>query len=258
MAPSVAACQIDIATLDVESNLATVERRVRGLPDAVEVAVFPEYALTGFVADGRIDDVALARDGATVERLRRLAATEDTALVVGFVEREGDSLYNTAAYVDPDGGTTGYRKRHLWEGERDVLEAGDDLVIVETPVGTAGLLTCYDLNFVGDSATLADERVDALFVLGAWPGAYSENWRLLLRARALDGVRWVVGAGRTGRREVDDGQVVEYAGRSLVARPDGGIRAALDRRPDDLVVELDPETVAAQREFVGIYDEPNA
>ncbi|MFB6251355.1 MAG: carbon-nitrogen hydrolase family protein [Halobellus sp.] len=256
MAPTVAACQIDVADLDVAANFTTVERRVRGLPESVAVAVFPEYALTGFVADGRIDDVALARDGTPVERLRRLAAAEDTALLVGFVERKGDSLYNAAAYIETDGATTVYRKRHLWDGERDVLEAGDELVIVETPVGAAGVLTCYDLNFVGDSAALTDERVDALFVLGAWPETYSENWTLLLRARAIDGVRWVVGAGRTGRRETGD-DVIEYAGRSLVVRPDGGIRAALDRRPDDLVIDLDPEAVTVQREFVGIYDGPN-
>jgi len=44
---------------------------------------------------------------------------------------------------------------------------------------------------------------------GAWPGAYSENWTLLVRARALDGVRWTVGAGRTGRRDAtDDNSVI--------------------------------------------------
>ncbi len=134
---------------------------------------------------------------------------------------------------------------------------------------------------MGDSAELVDRGVDALFVGGAWPAAYSENWRLLLRARALDGVRWVVGAGRTGRREAHDAGIdteaeadtdtdadtdertgvdtvtdaVAYAGRSLVVRPDGGIHAALDRREDDLVVDLDPDTLAAHRAFVGSVPE---
>ena len=256
MPPTVAACQLAVDDLDPAANLAAVESRVRGLPDAVDVAVFPEYALTGFVPDDRVADAALSIDGERLGRLRDLAAAESTALVVGFVEADGDARHNTTAYLDPDGAVTRYRKRHLWGREAEVLTPGDDLVTVETPAGTAGILTCYDLNFVGDSAALVERGVDALFVGGAWPAAYSENWRLLLRARALDGVRWVVGAGRTGRREpaADAGagtDAVAYAGRSAVIRPDGGVHASLDRREDDLVADLDPETLAAHRAFVG-------
>ena len=256
MPPTVAVCQLVVDDRAPAANLAAVESRVRGLPEAVDVAVFPEYALTGFVPDDRVTEAALRVDGDRIDRLRDLAAAESTALVVGFVEADGDCLHNTTAYLDPDGTVARYRKRHLWGREAEVLTPGDDLVTVETPAGTAGLLTCYDLNFVADSATLTDRGVDALFVGAAWPAAYSENWRLLLRARALDGVRWVVGAGRTGRREnVGSGDAaadaVAYAGRSAVIRPDGGIHASLDRREDDLVAELDPETLAAHREFVG-------
>lgn len=254
MSATVAACQLDIEDLDVEANLAAVTRRVRGLSADVDVALFPEHTLTGFLADGRIADAALSRDGAYLDRLHDLAATEETALLVGFVEEAGESLYNAAAYVTPDGDRTVYRKRHLWGGERELLEPGDELVTVESPAGTTGILTCYDLNFVEDSAAFARERVDALFVLSAWPGSYSENWRLLMRARALDGVRWAIGASRTGRREVPDARVVDYAGRSLVVRPDGGVHATLDRREETLVAELDAETLAHQRELVGIFE----
>lgn len=254
MSATVAACQLEIEDLSVEANLAAVERRVRALPDDVEVALFPEYALTGFAPDRRVADVALPRDGARLGRIADLAAATEMALLVGFVERDGGDLYNATAYVAPDGERAVYRKRHLRGGERDVIEPGEDLVTVETPAGRAGVLTCYDLNFVADSAELTRERVDALFVCGAWPAAYSENWTLLLRARALDGVRWAVGAGRTGRRDVPDAPAVEYAGRSIVARPDGGVHAALDRREGDLVADLDAETLAAQRDLVGIYE----
>ncbi|WP_049986633.1 carbon-nitrogen hydrolase family protein [Halobellus rufus] len=252
---TVAACQLAIDDLDVEANLAAVTTRVHGLPADVDVAVFPEHALTGFVADGRMAEAALRRGGAVLERIERLADEAETALLVGFVERAEGALYNATAYVPPDSQPAFYRKRHLWAGEREVLEPGSERVVVDTPAGRTGLLTCYDLNFVEESAAFARERVDALFVPGAWPATYSENWTLLLRARALDGVRWVVGSGRTGRRDLPDAETVEYAGRSLVARPDGGVRAALDRRETDLVADLNPETLAAQRDLVGIYGE---
>ena len=262
MPPTVAACQLVIDDRDVAANLATVESRLAALPEAVDIAVFPEYTLTGFAPDNRVADAARRIDSDAIDRLRDLAAAHGTALVAGFVESAGDDLHNTTAYLAPDGEVTRYRKRHLWGREAEVLTPGDELVTAETPVGTAGILTCYDLNFVADSAALADRNIEALFVCGAWPAAYSENWRLLLRARALDGVRWVVGAGRTGRREAVGGDTadsttdaVAYAGRSMVVRPDGGIHAALDRREDDLVAELDPGTLAAHRKFVGSVPE---
>jgi predicted amidohydrolase len=243
---------MQVEDLDTAANLDTVQTRLAALDSSVDVALFPEYALTGFVADERVEAVALRRDGEELEHVSDLAAAHDVAVLAGFVEAGGEDYYNSVVYVGPDGDRTYYRKRHLWANERDVLAPGEEAVTVETPAGETGIVTCYDLNFVEVSAAFARERVDALFVVGAWPAPYSENWRLLLRARALDGVRWVVGCGRTGRRDVPDDDVVDYAGRSTVVRPDGTVSAALDRDERTLVADLDPEILAEQREFIPV------
>ena len=253
MSPTVAACQMAVDDLDVGSNLETVEARVEALPDRVDVACFPEQALSGFVPDDRIASAAIERDGPELDRLGEAAEAADLDVLVGYVE-DDDALYNAAAYLRGDGRRAVYRKRHLWGGERGLLEPGDSVVTIETPLGRTGLLTCYDLNFVAESATLVDKRVDALLVVGAWPATHSDNWRLLVRARALDGVRWAVGTGRTGRRDVDGAPVTDYAGRSLVARPDGGIRAELDTDERDLVVDLEADVLERQRNLVGVFD----
>lgn len=255
MQSTVAVCQVTLEDLAVDENLETVRTCVDDVGSDVDLAVFPEHTLTGFVGDERIENAALARDGEPIDELRTLAERREIALIVGFVETAGDDLYNATAYVGPAGEFAVYRKRHLWESEQSVLTPGEELVTVETPIGTAGLLTCYDLNFVGDSAALARADVTALLVAGAWPAAYSENWRLLLRARALDGVRWTIGANRTGQRDVPDSQPVTYGGRSLVARPDGGIHAALDRGERTLVTEIDSGVLESQRELVGVFAE---
>ncbi|WP_254538100.1 carbon-nitrogen hydrolase family protein [Halomarina litorea] len=247
----VAAVQARVEDLDVNANLAHLRERCAGLPDDVSVALFPEHFLTGYAADARIEDAALDADGRELGAVREVATAEGQDLLVGFVERDGETLYNAAAYVT-DTGTTVYRKRHLWGSERALLTPGEKRVVVETPVGRTGLLTCYDLNFVGESAAFTEERVDALFVVGAWPAAHGSNWRLLARARALDGVRWVVAVGRTGKRTVGDERVA-YNGRSLVVNPNGRVAHALDRRPRDLVATLDPALLAEDRRAVGIF-----
>lgn len=267
--PTIAVPQIAVDDLAAERNLDRIRERVAALPNRVDVAVLPEYALTGFVADERIREVAFDR-AAAVDRLSAIADGHDVAVVAGYAERgdeadDGGSadprdVYNATAYVPPDakdGSTTGttepvvYRKRHLWGEEAEHVTAGTERVIVDTPAGPTGLLTCYDLNFVAESAWFTDRAVDALFVPGAWPAAHAANWRLLLRARAIDGVRWVVGAGRTGAGEDDAGNERSYAGNSLVARPDGRIGAEIGRDERDLIVTLDGRTLDAQRDLVG-------
>ena len=252
--PTVAACQIAVAELDTTHNRAVIADRIADLPSGVDLAVFPEYALTGFVGDDRLYEAALSRDAPAIERLRDRAVEAELAVTFGFVEAAGDAYYNATAYVAPDGELTVYRKRHLWGAESAWLTAGSEPVVVDTPAGRAGVVTCYDLNFVARSAELARPEIELLLVGGAWPAAYTENWRLLCRARALDGVRWVVAAGRTGEGGGEtDTQL--YGGRSLVARPDGGIHRELDRGERDLVTELDPEVLADQRSLVGVFDE---
>lgn len=255
--PTVAAVQMAIDDLAVERNVDRLRERVVGLPDRVDIAVCPEHALTGFLDDDRLERVALPRSDA-LDRLAAIASEANVAVVAGYVEDGGDGgLYNATAYVPSNADDTAvYRKQHLWGGERERLTPGNERVVVETPAGPAGLLTCYDLNFVAESAWFTERAVDALFVPGAWPAAHAANWRLLLRARALDGVRWVVGTGRTGRSgdEADpgrDGGETEYAGTSLVARPDGRVAAALGHEERDLVAALDRSLLERQRKLVG-------
>ncbi|ELZ46125.1 hydrolase-like protein [Halorubrum californiense DSM 19288] len=265
--PTVAVPQIPVDDLDADANLDRIRRRAADLPTDVDLAVFPEYALTGFAANERLREAALPRDAARA-RLESVAEAADAAVVAGYAERDRAAVYNATAYVPPPGrspsgdssadATDGagahsvYRKRHLWDEEAAWVEPGGDRVVVETPAGPTGLLTCYDLNFVGESAWFAERAVDALVVGGAWPADHVANWRLLCRARALDGVRWVVGAGRTGTAGGElPADEATYAGNSLVVRPDGAVAAELDRASTTLTTSLDRDTLSAQRDLVG-------
>jgi len=261
--PTVAVPQISVDDLDVEANVDQIRSRAAALPSDIDLVVFPEYALTGFAADERLRAAALRRDEAH-RRLETVAEAADAAVIAGYAEREGGAAYNATAHVPPPdrsptddrGAASVYRKRHLWDEEGEWVEPGDDRIVVETAAGPTGLLTCYDLNFVAESAWFAERAVDALVVVGAWPADHAANWRLLCRARALDGVRWVVGAGRTGtaggRREAAE---AAYAGNSLVARPDGAVADELDREPTTLTATLDRDTLATQRDLVGAVDD---
>ena len=77
-------------------------------------------------------------------------ATDESCHVAGSVKlREGDIVYNSIAYIGPDGQPLGaYHKTFLTHGELDEgLAPGPGAQVVESDLGRLGGLICFDLNF---------------------------------------------------------------------------------------------------------------
>ncbi|MFB6283363.1 MAG: carbon-nitrogen hydrolase family protein [Halobacteria archaeon] len=252
---NVSACQMRSAYLDVDANVSKINRKLDSLPPDIDAAIFPEYALTGFTDSEELYESAIPRESGKIEKIAEKVKATNTSALVNFVEKDywgkEPDYYNTSIYMDPDGNRTFYRKRHLWKQEKDLLNPGDSRVVIETPPGKIGVMTCFDLNYVEESNALTREEVVGLFVNGAWKHDYSEAWRLLLRARAIDGVRWVVAAGQIGGVRTEDNG--EYAGNSMVVKPTGEIAGSLDQEEKNLLAELDLKSVKKARELINIY-----
>jgi predicted amidohydrolase len=239
---SVAACQLPLTPDDVVPNVDRLRDRILALPDRVTLAVAPEYALTGGPEDG----VAIDPQDERLDPLASAAEAAGCVVLAGMLEDADEGPYNAALLFDGDDRRVGYRKRLLWDDEDERVAPGDTPGVIETPLGRTGVLICHDLNDVRASAELAAARVDAIAVLGAWPAAHARNWDLLVRARALDGVRWVVAANRPGP---------EHAGRSVVVRPDGQVAAGIGVEADDCVADCDPAVLAHHRELIDPFGE---
>jgi len=238
----VATCQFEPAVGDVPSNLEAIERSLATLPSSVAVAVFPELCVTGYdldVARNRADPVP----GPLTDRLVSVTADHDVTVVAGVPERDGDRLYNDLVAVDGDGVRAVYRKQHLWGEEADVFASGDGPTTVETGVGTVGLALCYDLNFPEVGLDYAREGCDVLAVSAAWRTSYESDWRLLLRARALDGPYYVAGSNHAGDQRGRD-----HAGLSLVADPTGTVLSEATDGAGHAVVPIDSERIASSRD----------
>ncbi|MCX6992488.1 MAG: carbon-nitrogen hydrolase family protein [Kiritimatiellaeota bacterium] len=70
--------------------------------------------------------------------------------IAGSVKlREGKRVYNSIAFIGPDGKILGaYHKSNLTIGEIDQgLTSGQGAVVVDTPIGRLGGAVCFDLNF---------------------------------------------------------------------------------------------------------------
>lgn len=237
MTPSVAACQFEPVVGGLDANY---ERVAALAEDAdADLAVFPELCVTGY-------DLEVARDRATpvpgdlTDPLVDIAARTDTDLVVGLPERDGDALYNAFALVDDDGVQATYRKCYPWGEEPTAFDTGDGPVVAETSAGRVGFLLCYDLNFPELALAYADRGCDVLAVGAAWRTSFRDDWRLLLRARALDGPCYTVGANHTGDQRGRD-----HGGASLIAGPRGQVLADSGTTPDAVVATVDADDLAA-------------
>ena len=77
--------------------------------------MLPECALNGYLFADRAAAAAAAIDACDPElrKLHELATRAGTTIVVGFLERAGESLHNTAAVLGADGRMALTRKTHL-------------------------------------------------------------------------------------------------------------------------------------------------
>ena len=160
---------------DPAANLAQIERalaNVRG-SDAntrVDLAVFPEYALTGVPSEGRAGALVPGDVLAWHERLVAVAQRFGLFIAAGYAERGGDRTFSSLALVGPAGVAACYRKTHVVGEERAWCASGDDKPpVVDLPLGRVGLLVGTDLCFPELPRHLSVEGCD-LIVVAAGPG----------------------------------------------------------------------------------------
>lgn len=197
-------------------------------------------------------------DGEIVTSLSTLAAELGIWIHGGSLAElaDDDTRHNTSVLFDPAGDlVTTYRKIHLFgfaEGERTVMTGGEELVLADTPLGTTGLATCYDLRFPELFRALTDEGATAFLVSSGWPLSRIEHWDVLTRARAIEDQAWVIACNEVGTQGADG---VVLGGHSVVIDPRGVIVAQAGEAEEVLYAEIDPNEPGRWREaFPALQD----
>ncbi|MEY4136753.1 MAG: hypothetical protein RL205_881 [Actinomycetota bacterium] len=190
-------------------------------------------------------------DGPLVTALASLASELGVWIHGGsFAELVDESTrHNSCVLFDPEGTRVAtYRKIHLFgfaEGERTVMTGGEELVVVDTPLGTTGLATCYDLRFPELFRALTDSGATAFLVSSGWPLARIEHWDVLTRARAIEDQAWVIACNEVGTQGSDG---VVLGGHSVVIDPRGAVIAQAGESEEILYAEIDPQEPGRWRE----------
>lgn len=137
---------------DKAATLEKMEATIReAAAQGIELLLFPEKVLDYGPADQDWAALAETVPGPATEQVASLCRELDIHVVFGLGERDADDptvLYNSAAYVSPEGVQGTYRKLFLgqppWVSEGLTYSPGDALPVWDTPWGPIGILICFD------------------------------------------------------------------------------------------------------------------
>lgn len=200
------------------------------------LVALPEYFCIMGMKDA--DKVAVreeAGSGPIQEFLSGTAKRHGIWLVGGsvpLVSSKPDKVRNSCLVYDNSGKQVArYDKIHLFNlvlgkeryAEEKTIEAGNEVVTLESPFGRIGLSICYDLRFPELYRSMG--KVDVIFAPSAFTAITGKaHWETLIRARAIENLAYMIAPAQSGLHV--NGR--ETYGNSMIVDPWGVV---LDRLP---------------------------
>ena len=243
---------------DVEANLYLVADRARAaVRDGAQLIVFPELALTGYLLQDLVPEVAMRADD---PRLAALGADAGGAMVaVGFVEETPEHRYCNSVALLRDGEVIGlHRKVYLPTyglfDEGRFTRAGDTIRAVEVgePLGRIGLSVCEDFWHASLPMLQAADGASLLVNVAAGPSRAPgsaagmvaiSGWHKMQDTYALLGTVGVAFCNRVGNEEG-----LTFWGGSRLLAPDGRVLVEAPLWEEALVVgSVDTDDIRMQR-----------
>ena len=251
----IAAAQIACTLGDVDANLRKMrDFSARAKEKGVDLILFPEASDTGYSMPVIRAKAKPWNEGA-VPALQKMAKELSLTVVSGVSEREGDIIYNSQVFIDPQGKlVASYRKTHLFvlapNDESTCYTPGDKFVSVASAGFNFGLSICYDLRFPEVCRALAlDHGANVMLVSSAWPSPRAAHLRALAVARAIENQSYLVLANRAG---ADAG--VTCCGMSAIIDPSGVlIASASDDREEMIAGEISEQVIATVRDKIPVF-----
>ncbi|MEC4048007.1 nitrilase family protein [Flavobacterium sp. SUN046] len=241
--------QTELSWENPQENRALLSQKIAAITETVDLIVLPEMFTSGFTMNPKA--VAETMEGPAIAWLKQLALTKDCAITGSLVIEEEGKYYNRLVFVHPDGQVHTYDKRHLFTlaGEGKEYTAGNDKLIIDFRGFKICLLICYDLRFPVFARNV--EHYDLLVYVANWPKLRVQAWDILLRARAVENMCYVIGVNRVG----SDGNQHQYIGHSQVVDYLGNYLLEPQDTSGHFIVDLDKEVLLETRSKLAFLED---
>lgn len=203
--------QTDLFWENIYANLGMLEEKLMNLNEPTDVIVLPEMFNSGFT--NNVTQTAEPMNLTTHRWMKQMAAQANAAVVGSIAIKIGNKFVNRLLWVEPDGTTVHYDKRHLFRMgfENEAYLQGSEILIRQWRGWKICPLICYDLRFPVWSRNV-NLAYDLLLYVASWPAARAYVWQTLLPARAIENLSFVAGVNRIGT----DGNATEHMGQSAL------------------------------------------
>ncbi|GAB3193941.1 putative amidohydrolase [Pontibacter aydingkolensis] len=208
--------QTELHWQDAEANRSMFSEKLAAAAPATDLIVLPEMFTTGFSMNAA--GLAEEAEGPTLTWMQQEAKKYNAVITGSVMVKEGDLYFNRLYWVRPDGSYAKYDKKHLFRmaKEHHTYAPGQDRLVVELNGWKVCPLVCYDLRFPVWSRN-SNNTYDLMLYVANWPKVRNQPWRILLQARAIENLAYVVGVNRVGT----DGNNHPYSGDSAIIHPKG-------------------------------------
>ena len=249
----IAGVQCDIKLNDIPANLATLKRHLDQLADEeLFLLAFPECFLQGYCYESleEASAAAIEKDDAALQQVLDYAKEYDTHIVFGFLERDGESVYNACGLATRQGTLHRYHKVHLPKlGVDQFTTPGDTFQPVIVDGVSIGLNVCYDCSFPEPARLLALQDVDLIVLPTNWPPGAGSTADFIPNARALENNIYYMAVNRIGLE-----RGFNFIGKSKICHPDGYDLSFADHENEAvLIADFDP-AVARKKHLVRVPD----
>lgn len=245
----IALIQTELSWENPNENKALLQEKINAISQYVDLIVLPEMFTSGFTMNPK--NVAQTMQGEAISWLKETAKNKDCAITGSLVIEENGNYFNRLVFVFPTGEIQTYDKRHLFTlaGEDKVYTAGKDKLIIEYKGFKICPLICYDLRFPVFARNVED--YDVLIYVANWPKPRVNAWDILLKARAVENMSYVIGVNRVGV----DANNLEYVGHSQAIDFLGNYIKEPQEIEGVFIVELDKNEMLETREKLNfLYD----
>ncbi|MBS1616023.1 MAG: amidohydrolase [Bacteroidetes bacterium] len=209
--------QPDIVWENKAANLSHYDSLISGIEGPKEIVILPEMFSTGFSMSP--EALAEPMNGDTLSWMQETSKKFRIILCGSLIIAEKGCYYNRFLWVQPDGNTYFYDKRHLfaYSGEDKQYSQGQRKLIVQVKGWRICPIVCYDLRFPVWARNVPGSEYDLLLCVANWPERRRLAWKTLLQARAIENQAYCIGVNRVGM----DGKDIAYSGDSSVFGPLG-------------------------------------
>ncbi len=235
------------------TNIAKAEKIISNQArDGVSMILFPEMSFTGFSMNTtHTGEIELN----TLSAIKAMAKKNKVSVGFGWVKKTEGKCQNVYTILNDEGEViSSYAKIHpfSYSGEDKYFVGGEKVVTYDVGGVPFSSFICYDLRFPEVFRAIAD-FVHAVIVPANWPAKRAEQWKTLLRARAIENQVYVFAVNCVGDM---GGQY--YSGDSCVINPDGKILQMLSNQEGVLSFEFEDDVEKYRNEFPVLKDRKGA